>query len=132
MTLKAVPNVSPIRLAGAEVLGRKEGEGPGDPALVGPATTARPTLEDSYLCGDCVDIAFGISKKRHAGVEVATYLSESGAHQLIKYCVLMEAQLGAPLGSGHVEAVLAVYEIDAQIREFAARYGVRCAEVPLC
>lgn len=137
--LKALPDLRPTppRRGAA----RGVGEGPAhkelkariaqDPTLIGLPANARATVEHTFLSGDRVDIAFVISEKQHAVVEVETYFAEPGAHQAIKYRALMEAQLRVPLGSGRVEAVLAAHVFDEQTRSFARQYGVRCVVVPV-
>ena len=101
-----------------------------DPSLIGLPPSATPNLEYSFLSGDKVDIKFDLPDGRHAVVEIETTIPLPGAHQCVKYRALLEAERGAPLNSGTVDAFLVAYQIDAQTRAFTERYGIRVVELP--
>ena len=100
---------------------------PGAVGVVG--GTPDGECEHPYLCGDMVDILFRSPGGRYTVVEVETDFPEPGWHQALKYRVLQCAQLGLPVDSPRVTAVLASHVMPASVRERCVHYGIRCVQI---
>jgi len=99
------------------------------PEAVGLPRKTRATKEHPYLSGDQVDVKFDLPDGTAAVVEVETVCPLPGAHQCIKYRALQEAQMGFPVESGKVQAILVAYEFDGTTRQFADEYDIRLVEM---
>ena len=100
-----------------------------NPVKVGLPRNARAQIEFPYISGDQVDVRFDMSDGSAAVVEIETIDGWTGAHQCIKYRALLEAELGQPLGSGRVSAIIVAHSFDARTLAFADRYAIRAVQL---
>lgn len=84
--------------------------------------------EHRFPSGDLPDIVFGCRKGRYAVVEIETSDPLPGAYQAIKYRSLLCAELGLPLSSSDVEAILVAWSFPRDVREFCGKYDVKCIQ----
>ncbi len=78
-----------------------------------------------------MDIHVALQAKRFAVVEIETTGPLPGAFQLIKYRALRCAELGIPLDSPDVLAILVAWQIPTAVRKFCQTYGIQCYEKQL-
>lgn len=88
--------------------------------------------EFDFVSGDRADIVFGMSGNRYAVVEVEAKTEDTlqGAHQALKYRVLMCAKKGLPIMSDKVEGLLAAFQVPGPVRKFCDTYNLRYVEIP--
>jgi hypothetical protein len=80
--------------------------------------------------GDRADVVFELPDGGWAVVEVETDFAEPGAHQALKYKVLMCAQDGLPITSDKVQGWLVAHQVPPTVRTFCKAYDLRWREVP--
>ncbi|MDH5482897.1 MAG: hypothetical protein OEY22_08470 [Candidatus Bathyarchaeota archaeon] len=96
-------------------------ENPGSIGLKGVEETK---LEYIFPSGDVADIVFNLSGNRYAVVEIETTNPLPGCFQALKYKILKCAELGLPITSSHVEAIMIAWLIPDYIKNFCRKYSV--------
>lgn len=95
------------------------------PTSIGLPANSTPHIEFGFESGDCVDIAFEISKDQWAVVEIETTTPKPGAHQVIKYRELLNAKKNWSIGSEMVTGILVAWSFDNHTLEFCTNYGIQ-------
>jgi len=101
------------------------------PEAVGVHNVTKREMEHRYASGDEVDILFITADGMDVVVEIDTDDPLPGAYQLVKYRALRCAELGLPLDSDKVRAVLVAWTVDKQTARFCDSYGIRWFEEKL-
>lgn len=103
-----------------------------NPDAIGLAGVYKTEVETHvFPSGDVPDIVFGCENKKYAVVEVETTNVRCGAYQAIKYKVLLCAELGLPIESPSIDAMLVAWNITRDFKAFCHKYGVKYFEKKL-
>jgi len=95
------------------------------PALIGLKNVEEVKLEYEFLSGDAADIVFKLSGNRYVVVEIETTNPLPGCFQALKYRILKCAELGLPITSPNVEAILVAWLINDEVKSFCLKYNLR-------
>jgi hypothetical protein len=96
-----------------------------NPESIGLENVEETRVEYLFPSGDAADIVFKLSDNRCAVVEIETTNPLPGCFQALKYKVLKCAELGLPITSPSIEAIMVAWLIPDDIRNFCLRYNVR-------
>jgi len=95
------------------------------PDSIGLKDVEETKLEYIFPSGDVADIVFRLSGNRYAVVEIETTNPLPGCFQALKYKILKCAELGLPITSSDVEAIMVAWLIPDDVRNFCLKYNVR-------
>lgn len=94
------------------------------PDAIGLPHETQAAVEHDFVSGDCVDIAFSAPNGNKTVVEIETTQPLPGAHQAIKYRALMAAEMGWPLSSPRVAAILVAWDFAEAELKFCRKYAI--------
>jgi len=95
-----------------------------NPESIGLVDVKEAEMEYVFPSGDTADIVFSLPKCRYAVVEIETTTPLPGCYQALKYRTLKCAELGLPITSSHVKAILVAWLIPEDVRHFCVKYGI--------
>lgn len=101
------------------------------PEIIGLSDVVDVTLEQAFISGDSADLVFRHSSGKHTVVEIETTTPLPGAHQAIKYRVLLAAERGLPLDTTEIDAVLVAWSIPLSVQQFCQKYNIHFYEYML-
>jgi hypothetical protein len=95
------------------------------PEFLGLSNVRDPEVENHlFITGDHPDIVFPFGLDQYAIVEIETEYPLPGAHQLLKYKILLCAEKSLPFDSERVRIFLVTKELDLETKIFCERYGI--------
>lgn len=94
------------------------------PEKLGLTNVTNVAIEHTFPSGDSADLVFTHKAGRYTVVEVETTNPLPGAHQAIKYRVLLCAEKGLDLDAREVRAILVAWQIPEEVRTFCERYEI--------
>jgi hypothetical protein len=101
----------------------------GHPGFLGLRDVIKQSIEDrieyEFSSGDRADVVFLRKLNKYAVVEVETDDPFPGAHQALKYKVLMCAKEGLDVKSPDVSAFLVARHVPPEVKKFCKKYGIR-------
>lgn len=96
-----------------------------NPGSIGLFDVRRTEIEYVFPSGDTADIVFTLPRNHYAIVEIETINPLPGCYQALKYKVLKCAELGIPITSPDVEAILVAWSTSKYVEDFCTKYGIR-------
>lgn len=98
------------------------------PEVFGLDNIRKTEVEYVFPSGDTADIVFQLSKNRFVVIEIETGNPLPGCYQVLKYKVLKCVELGLPITSNDVEAILVAWAIPGEVKSLCNKYGIRFLE----
>lgn|GEM_PF-6125250 len=102
-----------------------------NPDFIGLSDVNKAIIEYEFPSGDRADVVFERTDNHYTVVEIETDIPLPGAYQALKYRTLRCAELGLPIDSSDVEAILVAWSLSPELKAFCKKYNIRCVEKKL-
>jgi hypothetical protein len=96
-----------------------------NPDVIGLRNVRKTTVEYTFPSGDTADIVFELENDRYTVVEIETSDPLPGCYQALKYRTLKCAELGMPITSSIVEAIVVAWDFQPYIEDFCSSYAIK-------
>jgi hypothetical protein len=95
------------------------------PDVIGLLDVRKTSVEYAFPSGDIADIVFELENDRYAVVEIETSDPLPGCYQALKYRTLKCAELGIPITSPIVEAIVVAWDFQPYVEDFCSSYTIK-------
>jgi len=102
-----------------------------NPSVLGLQNVRNTHVEYQFPSGDWADIVFELENGHYAVVEIETSDPLPGCYQALKYRTLKCAELGMPIVSSKVEAIVVAWDFQPYIKDFSSSYAIRLCKYAL-
>jgi hypothetical protein len=95
------------------------------PDAIGLKNVKKTSVEYTFPSGDKADVIFELENNQFAVVEIETSDPLPGCYQALKYRTLKCAELGIPITSSNVEAIVVAWDFQRFVEDFCSPYRIR-------